>query len=205
MTEHKYPSDPRLLPNGEGVVCDQCHQRWDPAKGEGPNCTPCAKAWEQIEEAQNMTDTFTKITVPGQHKFTGIMDHGRQTTEDMIKMARAYAAHMRACADAIDAAADDNFKVEIVRGSVVQTLVKVLQEGRPVFSTMEELRTKAGEIELAAVNYLAADGTIASSRPVSRGEFIFIDADKLVLTADEMARKEFNDIQFKLRPAENHS
>lgn len=48
-TDHVYPSSPRLLPEGTGVVCDQCGQRWDPAKGEKPDCALCDAAWAKIE------------------------------------------------------------------------------------------------------------------------------------------------------------
>ena len=44
-----YPSCPRLLPDGSGMVCDQCEQQWDPGKGEGPICVQCAVAWVEIE------------------------------------------------------------------------------------------------------------------------------------------------------------
>lgn len=47
--KQKYPSEPRLLPDGSGVVCDQCGKRWDPAKGEQPCCIECAAAWVEIE------------------------------------------------------------------------------------------------------------------------------------------------------------
>ena len=43
-----HPSNPRLLPNGEGVVCDQCGRQWNPAKGESPCCIECAVAWAEM-------------------------------------------------------------------------------------------------------------------------------------------------------------
>lgn len=48
-----YPSNPRLAPNGEGVICDQCGRKWDPAKGESPNCIECAAAWARLEAEGN--------------------------------------------------------------------------------------------------------------------------------------------------------
>ena len=47
MIERRYPSVPRLAPEGRTYICDQCDQEWRP--GEGPICIECAVAWVEIE------------------------------------------------------------------------------------------------------------------------------------------------------------
>jgi hypothetical protein len=46
----KFPSTPRLQPDGRGWICDQCNQEWMP--GEAPKCEPCAAAWRAIDAAK---------------------------------------------------------------------------------------------------------------------------------------------------------
>lgn len=75
-----------------------------------------------------MTDTFTRIRVPGSTR-PGLMDEGEQPPETMIKMIRQYSAHLRAEADEIDAAPDAAFRIDVVRGCTLCRHVKTLQEG----------------------------------------------------------------------------
>jgi len=48
----RYPSSPRLAPDGKSVICDQCGRRWDPGKGEHPLCIECAAAWAALRMMQ---------------------------------------------------------------------------------------------------------------------------------------------------------
>jgi hypothetical protein len=59
------------------------------------------------------------------------MDWGDLPAEEMIKQYRAHAAHLREQAEAIEAAADQDFRVDVVRGPAVQHHVRNLQPGRP--------------------------------------------------------------------------
>jgi hypothetical protein len=75
-----------------------------------------------------MTDTLTRITLPEQKNWSGILDWGRLTPDEMIRQARSYAAHLRAQADAIDAATDSEFEVVVVKGARVQRHQETLQK-----------------------------------------------------------------------------
>jgi len=77
-----------------------------------------------------MTEKMTVIRLPS-GKDAGFMDYGEQTAEAMISTYRKMAADMRERADEIDAASDSDFRVEVVRGKIVEHPVHVLQEGRP--------------------------------------------------------------------------
>jgi RNase P subunit RPR2 len=44
----RYPSEPRLSPDGKEVICDQCQRRWKP--GQDPGCAECAAAFEAMEK-----------------------------------------------------------------------------------------------------------------------------------------------------------
>lgn len=74
-----------------------------------------------------MTDILTRITLPDQKAWSGIMDWGRKTPEEMVRQARSYAAHLREQADAIDAAADVEFEIAVVKGARVQHHQETLQ------------------------------------------------------------------------------
>ena len=66
-----------------------------------------------------MADRMTSIRLPGS-KHVGLADHGRKTREEMIDLIRSHAEHQKAVADAILAAADDDFLVETYTGVYVQ-------------------------------------------------------------------------------------
>lgn len=72
-------------------------------------------------------------------------------------------------------------------------------------NTFEQLRDKAAGMELAEVNFLGPDGTLAKKRRAFvRAEFIFIDGVKLVLPRSETERPEFDAMQFNLRPSRSN-
>jgi hypothetical protein len=48
------------------------------------------------------------------------MDWGEKTRAEMVAIMRERARHLREAADAIDETEDDEFEVDIVRGSIVQ-------------------------------------------------------------------------------------
>ena len=75
-----------------------------------------------------MSEKLTRIGLPGQHAWSGLMDWGER--DDMIAQARRYAAHLRAQAEMIEAAADDDFRIDVVRGSHVQHHVRDIQPGK---------------------------------------------------------------------------
>jgi hypothetical protein len=70
---------------------------------------------------------MTRIRLPGSKAHHGFMDHGVCTVDDMISQVRAHADHMRRQVAEIDAAKDEDFQVDVVRGSVVQHFVRTLQ------------------------------------------------------------------------------
>lgn len=77
-----------------------------------------------------MTRLLTRILLPGEPHGHGIMDWGELTAEEMIARYRARAAYLRKQAEAIEAAADGDFKIDVVRGSQRERLVRSIQEGR---------------------------------------------------------------------------
>lgn len=77
-----------------------------------------------------MTEKLTRITLPGRTAFRGLMDWGELTPAQMIAQARVHARHLRSEAEAIERAADADFQVDVVRGSVVQRYVKTLQHAQ---------------------------------------------------------------------------
>jgi hypothetical protein len=58
------------------------------------------------------------------------MDWDEKTVPEMISIMRHRAAHYRMVADAIYRAADEDFQIDIVRGSIVQHHIRNLQPGR---------------------------------------------------------------------------
>lgn len=74
-----------------------------------------------------MSDKLTRITLRG---WSGLLDWGKKTPEEMIHQARKHAEYLRAEAAKIDAAADADFKIDVVKGSMVQHHIKTLQEGK---------------------------------------------------------------------------
>lgn len=151
-----------------------------------------------------MSEKLTRITLPGQTEFKGLMDWGKHTLSEMVAMARDHAAILRAEADAIDFAADADFQVDVVRGAIVQHHVETLQEAKKTH-TIEELIDKARNMELASAEFLATDGSYANNRPVAKAVFTFIDGTVLTLPRAQVLRPELANMQFKLRPEANHS
>lgn len=79
-----------------------------------------------------MSEKLTRIRLPGQKVFSGLMEWEEKTTEHMIAIARRYAASLRAEADAVEAAIDADFQIDVVRGSIVQHHVKELQKSTKI-------------------------------------------------------------------------
>lgn len=77
-----------------------------------------------------MSSKMTRITLPGLPHGDGFMDWDECSAESMIAMMRHRAAHFRRVADAIDTAADSDFKIDVVRGSVVQHHIRNIQPGK---------------------------------------------------------------------------
>ncbi len=81
-------------------------------------------------KVREMTEKLTRLLLPGATAFRGIQDWGEVETADLIAQARKYAEHLRAQADEIDEASDSDFKIDVVRGSIVQHHVRSVQPGR---------------------------------------------------------------------------
>ena len=75
-----------------------------------------------------MSSILTRIKLPGQKVWPGLLEWDRQSAEHMIAEARRHAAYLRKQADLIDAAPDSAFAIDVVRGSAVQHLVHSLQK-----------------------------------------------------------------------------
>lgn len=70
---------------------------------------------------------MTRISLPGVKAFRGLLVPGRNAPEAMIEDARSHAARLRAEAEAIEAAANRDFQVDVVRGAIVSDHVAELQ------------------------------------------------------------------------------
>lgn len=75
-----------------------------------------------------MSEKRTIVRLPGQKVWSGLGDWGEQTAPAMIAQVRAYASHLRAQADLIDAAADSEFQIDVARGVFVQNHVREIQK-----------------------------------------------------------------------------
>ena len=75
-----------------------------------------------------MSEKLTRIRLPGQRDWVGLMDWGDVDAAAMIAQARRSAADHRAMAAALDAAADGDFQIDVVRGSLVQHHVREVQK-----------------------------------------------------------------------------
>ena len=72
-----------------------------------------------------MSEKLTRITIPGDRsQYTGLMDWGEHTREEMVRQLRRQSQTYREAADAIDATADADFDVDIIRGPVAQKHVR---------------------------------------------------------------------------------
>ncbi len=77
-----------------------------------------------------MTEKLTRITLPGSDPHVGLMDWGELSAENMIGQFRRHAAHLRAQAEIIEAATDEDFAVDVVRGAIVSRHIRTIQAGR---------------------------------------------------------------------------
>ena len=76
-----------------------------------------------------MSEKMTRLNIPGATAFPGLLDWGDVPAEKMVRLARAYADRLRAEAAEIDACADAEFRIDVVRGSIVQHQVRSVQPG----------------------------------------------------------------------------
>lgn len=68
-----------------------------------------------------MSEKMTRIRVPGsKNSDAAFMDYGELTREEMVKAIRARADYLREVVSEIDATADSEFEVDIVRGPWAQ-------------------------------------------------------------------------------------
>jgi hypothetical protein len=77
-----------------------------------------------------MTRRLTRITLPGSPNGSGLMDWGELSAENMIGQLRRLAEHQKAQAEAILAADDEDFQVDLVEGSCVERFVRTIQQAR---------------------------------------------------------------------------
>jgi hypothetical protein len=77
-----------------------------------------------------MSDNLTRITLPGQWAFSGLMEWGVKSSEDMIKMTREHSTRLRKAADEIDAAEDASFQIDVVCGTLKQEHVREVQHSK---------------------------------------------------------------------------
>lgn len=75
-----------------------------------------------------MRAKFTRIRIPGQKDFPGLMELGEVSVGNIVALARSYADHLRKELAAIDAALDADFQIDVVKGSIVKEHVKELQK-----------------------------------------------------------------------------
>lgn len=75
-----------------------------------------------------MSEKMTRLKLPGAKAFSGIMDYGELEAADIIRQARAYADHLANQVNEIRRAADNQFQIDIVRGSAVQHHVRSVQD-----------------------------------------------------------------------------
>lgn len=77
-----------------------------------------------------MSEKMTRIRLPNQTDFSGLLDWGEKTPEEMTDFARKYASRLREQAEAIERADDADFQIDVVRGPYVQRHIKELQKSR---------------------------------------------------------------------------
>lgn len=87
-----------------------------------------------------MSDRMTSICLPGGSADSGWADYGRKTIPEMLALVRRRAREMRANAEAVLAAADDDFRVATYVGVFRRKDYTVLQEGK---ETAAEVASKA--------------------------------------------------------------
>lgn len=80
-----------------------------------------------------MSEKMTSINLPG-GLGAGWQDWGEHSADEMIAQYRQHAERMKAEAEEVLAASDEDFQVRLVRGPIVQHLIRELQPGRPTCS-----------------------------------------------------------------------
>ncbi|PDT15876.1 hypothetical protein CO670_15375 [Rhizobium sp. J15] len=75
-----------------------------------------------------MSEKLTRIRLPGQNDYRGFMDWGEVEPAKIIHSVRDRAAQLRREAEAIEAATDDEFQIDVIRGPYVQHHVRELQK-----------------------------------------------------------------------------
>jgi hypothetical protein len=80
------------------------------------------------EQEIQMSEILTAIGLPGLRmgRSSGLMEWGRKTRPEMIALYRHQAELDKAASERILAASDDEFRVRVVRGPIVQHLVEEL-------------------------------------------------------------------------------
>jgi hypothetical protein len=92
-----------------------------------------------------MSDLLTTIRLPGARD-SGLADWGRKTVPEMIAQYRAYhQARLETEMLALDAL-DEDYRVTIVRGSVINKHVETLQEGRKADEPLRAVRGVAPDV-----------------------------------------------------------
>jgi hypothetical protein len=76
-----------------------------------------------------VSERMTTIRLPS-GKDGGFMDYGDKPADEMVAAYRQIAADMKERAEEILAAADSDFRIEVVRGVHVQHPVRLIQKGR---------------------------------------------------------------------------
>jgi len=82
---------------------------------------------------------LTTIHLPTSKFGSGLAEWGELSAAGMIEHIRHRAKMLRAEADAIDAAADEDFQIDVVRGSVIQRHVRTVQLSPVVTARLVEL------------------------------------------------------------------
>lgn len=77
-----------------------------------------------------MSERYTTITLPGAPAGTGYSLHGYRSVEEMIKTIRENAEQDKKVAEAVLAAADNDFRVVSHLGVIVRRFPEVIQEGK---------------------------------------------------------------------------
>ena len=75
-----------------------------------------------------MSEKLTRIRLLNQNVWSGLLDWGELTRAEMISQAREHAKLLETQARTIIEADDDDFEVCVVRGSIVQRLIRKLEQ-----------------------------------------------------------------------------
>lgn len=77
-----------------------------------------------------MSEKMTRIRLGKDSAFRGFQDWGEKPPSEIISTVRRRAAYLRAEAEAIETAADEDFQIDIVRGPIAQHHVREVQKGK---------------------------------------------------------------------------